>query len=77
MAYLVKKYPFEDYCNEFTGLIYHQNLIGDINLYTDYSCEQFYQDICKIVGNDKYYVKKSYLKMVTFSYSCIIFVLEI
>ena len=68
MAYIVKKYPLQENFHEFIGLIYSENLIGDLNLYTDYSCEMFYDDIYNIVINDKYFKNKPILKTVIFNF---------
>jgi hypothetical protein len=63
MAFLVYKNP-KGYCVEFENFIIDQDLIGDINLYKDYSNNILYQDICNLLKKDKYLKEKSLFKTV-------------
>jgi hypothetical protein len=63
MAYIVNETPRGCF-HENEKFIIEQDLIGDINLYKDYSNDILYGDICKVLKNDKYLKEKSLFKKV-------------
>jgi hypothetical protein len=52
MACLVNKNQRKH--KEFKSFIINQDLIGDIDLYKNYSNDKLYDDICNLLKNDKY-----------------------
>jgi hypothetical protein len=64
MAFLAKKNPQEEYCNEFESFVLDQDIVGGVHLYEEYSNENLFTDICNILQNDKYFKEKSLLRAV-------------
>ena len=61
MAFLIKKYPSGVNFVRLNDSLVNQDLIRDIQAYSDYSNEAFYSEICEILKKDQLLNEKSSL----------------
>ena len=69
MACLVKNNPLDKHCDDFKNILDNQDLIGNIELYENYSTDNLFDDLSLIFKNDKYLSEKPILKSVIEFYS--------
>ena len=64
MISIVNEEPDGRNSNYFIEIIMNQNIIEDIDSYTDYSNDHLFNDICSILNNAQYLNEESVLKKV-------------
>ena len=64
MANILKNEPQDKNSNNFKSLLKNQDFIEECDLYRDYSIDELFNELCKILTKVKYLNEKSLFKAV-------------
>jgi hypothetical protein len=66
MANILKNEPQDKNSSNFKSLLKNQDFIEESDLYLDYSIDELFNDLCKVLTKVKYLNEKSLFKAVIF-----------
>jgi hypothetical protein len=73
MANILKNEPHDKNSSNFKCLLKNQDFIEESDLYLDYSIDELFNDLCKVLTKVKYLNEKSLFKAVIFQKATFIF----